>query len=151
MNVLNVFSTTINHLKPTNFEFENFDWKGRTSKISIKIIFFSIQKNFWWIKKLMSLNVSQTNHGEPRTRPPICTTYRQPTLCIISFRGLVKLCDSEFRFHQVVPPRWGLASSVLFIIVPMSYKTKNTWLNCYETENRDCYETVNEIGTATRP
>ena len=28
----------------------------------------------------------------------------------------------------MVPPRWGLVSSVVFKIVPMSYKIKNTWL-----------------------
>ena len=33
-----------------------------------------------------------------------------------------------FRYYWVVPPRWGLASSVLFTAVPMSYKIKNTLL-----------------------
>ena len=28
----------------------------------------------------------------------------------------------------MVPPKWGLVSYVLFTIVPMSYKIKNTWL-----------------------
>ena len=32
-----------------------------------------------------------------------------------------------FRYYRVVPPRWGLVSSVLFTIVPMSNEIKNTW------------------------
>ena len=32
-----------------------------------------------------------------------------------------------FRYYLVVPPKWGFVSSVLFTIVPMLYKIKNTW------------------------
>ena len=37
------------------------------------------------------------------------------------------------RYYRVVPPRQGLAISVLFTLVPVSYKIKNTWLIFYHT------------------
>ena len=33
-----------------------------------------------------------------------------------------------FRYYRMVPPRWGLVSSVFFTVVPRPYKIKNTWL-----------------------
>ena len=48
--------------------------------------------------------------------------------CIVCCRGLVQLGGPVFRYYRVVPPNWGLASSVLFTILTMSYKLKNTWL-----------------------
>ena len=46
---------------------------------------------------------------------------------IVTCRGVVQLRGPVFRYFRVVPPRWGLLISVLFTIVLMLYKMKNTW------------------------
>ena len=47
---------------------------------------------------------------------------------IVGCHGVVQLGGPVSRYYRVVPPRWGLVSSVLFLIVPMSYEMKNNCL-----------------------
>ena len=48
--------------------------------------------------------------------------------CKFNCRGVVHLGGPVSRYYQVVLPRWGLESSVLFTIVLISYKIKaNCW------------------------
>ena len=47
---------------------------------------------------------------------------------IVGYWGVLQLVGPVSSYYQVVPPRWSLLSSVLFTIVPMLYKIKNTWL-----------------------
>ena len=52
-------------------------------------------------------------------------------ICVMTFivgcRGIVQLGSPVFRYYLVVSPGWDLVSSVLFTIVPVSPKIKNTW------------------------
>ena len=47
---------------------------------------------------------------------------------VVGCPGVVQLGGLVSKYYRVVPPRWGLVSSVLFTITPMSYKIKNSWL-----------------------
>ena len=64
------------------------------------------------------------NEGQPdRIDPYMDETGR---ICQVKYKvgccGVVQLGGPVSRYYRLVPPRWGLVSSVLFPIVPMPYK-----------------------------
>ena len=46
----------------------------------------------------------------------------------VSCQGVGQLWGLVFQYYWVFPPRWGLVKSVLFTIIAMLYKIKNTCL-----------------------